>query len=56
MAYAGCQPGYSAQAHFKPRAIICNGRLLAQKKTEAAVELDGLANRVLYLGQRRVHL
>ena len=22
MPYAGFQPGYSAQAHFKPRAII----------------------------------
>ena len=33
-----------------------NGQLLTKKKTEAAVDLDGLANRVLYLGQRRVHL
>ena len=47
-----CQPGYSAQAHFKPRAIssgICLGTIslqwpaISQKKTEAIVDLYGLA-------------
>ena len=29
---------------------------ISPEKSEAAVDLDGLASRVLYLGQRRVHL
>ena len=59
-----CQPGYLAQARFKPRAIIWDlfednpsrSAWPAQKKIETAVELDGFASRVLYLGLWRVHL